>query len=95
MSTALGPAILGILGITPGALQRDLDRSGAVLTAQPSPQHRPWRSLGEHKGDQVTVCEVAAVPRSGLLHGAGGTDRGRAAARWQPALSVRRAAIRR
>jgi len=95
MSTALGPAILGILGIAPGALQRDLDRSGAVLTAQPSPQHRPWRSLGEHKGDQVTVCEVAAVPRSGLLHGAGGTDRGRAAARWQPALSARRAAIRR
>ena len=95
MSTALGPADPAILGIAPGALQRDLDRSGAVLTARPSPQHRPWCLLGEHKGDQVTVCEVAAVPRSGLVHGAGGTDRGRAAARWQPGISARRAGIRR
>ncbi len=95
MRTALGPAYPPILGIVPGALRRDLDRSRAVLTAEQYPQRRQLRALGQHECHQVVVCEVAAVPRSGLLHGVAGTGRRRAGTRWQPRIPARRAGIRR
>jgi hypothetical protein len=93
MRTALGPADLRVLGIVPATPDRDLDRRRALLAAEPDWQRRPWRALGEHEGDQVVVCEVAAVPRSGLPHGVARTDRPGAAARWQPRIPARRAGI--
>jgi hypothetical protein len=92
MTTALGPRGLGIV---PGALRCDLDRSAAVLAAQPFPQRRLWRWLGEHKGGQVGGCGAAAVPRSGRPHGARWAGRHRAAAWWRPGIPARRPGIRR
>jgi hypothetical protein len=93
MRTALGPADPPILGIVPGALRRDLDRSVAVPTAEPSPQRRHQRALGQHECHQVVGCEVEAAPRSGLLHGVARMDQRRAAARWPPRIPARRAGI--
>ena len=93
MRTALGPADPPIPGIVPGALQRDLDRPRAVPAAGPYPQRRQQRALGQHECPQVVVGEVAAVPRSGPLHGVAGTDRCRAGTRWRPAIPARRTRI--
>ena len=48
MATAQGPADTRMMGIVHGALRRDLLRTRAALTAEPYPQGRRRRALGEH-----------------------------------------------
>ena len=48
MKTALEPADTRMMGIVHGALRRDLLRTRAAVTAEPHPQGRQRRALGEH-----------------------------------------------
>src|SRR5689334_10567271 len=48
MATAPEPADTRMMGIVHGALRRDLLRTRAALTAEPYPQGRQRRAIGEH-----------------------------------------------
>jgi len=48
MGTASEPADTRMMGIVHGALRRDLLRTRAAVTAEPHPQGRQRRALGEH-----------------------------------------------
>ena len=48
MSTGPQPADTAMMGIVHGALRRDLVRTRATVTAEPHPQGRQRRALGEH-----------------------------------------------
>ncbi|MEV6989461.1 hemerythrin domain-containing protein [Streptomyces sp. NPDC093228] len=62
MGTDSSRADTRMMGIVHGALCRDLDRARTVLTAEPCPEHRRARALGEHV---VWLMEVLHAHHTG------------------------------